>query len=114
MHNVLPHSHYSDLSEEEYNEVHTAAENILDYLDLLFHNDMGEGHLEYFESSQDLDCELSARSAVIPPIGLVTNTIDLRLIELLISSHTHCFPEKPFPDLRYFSDLSLRGPPIFS
>jgi hypothetical protein len=59
LHSVLPHQHHSDLEQTEHSQTHRQADGLMDFIKLIFHQDMGEGHMENFEQGQSLDISLS-------------------------------------------------------
>lgn len=51
LHSFIPHQHHSELSEEEHIEQHEEADDLFEFLQLVFHIDFGEDHLEKFKTS---------------------------------------------------------------
>lgn len=56
----MPHQHHDELTIEENVAEHKSAEGFLDWLQLIFHEDLGEGHLENFMHSDISDLTISA------------------------------------------------------
>jgi len=113
LHSVIPHHHHDHLSVEDHNIEHESADNILDYLELLFHLDMGEGHLENFQSTDGnhLDIQLQYDLGPLSPVEIVY---------CLKADAEADFSTRPFyssdriPIPPNISSLSLRGPPSVS
>ncbi|MEQ9299522.1 MAG: hypothetical protein RIF33_13195 [Cyclobacteriaceae bacterium] len=50
-HSLLPHAHHSELNEEQHFEEHEMASSLFDYLQLAFHFDPGQNHLEDYQTA---------------------------------------------------------------
>lgn len=48
LHNLTPHVHHTEMSEEHHISQHEEARTLYDWLMLSFHDDLGGGHLECF------------------------------------------------------------------
>lgn len=114
MHSVLPHVHHEELSIAEHEEAHLSADSLLDYIELIFHTDIGDGHLEHFASGQGLDFELSPVALDIPFSAVPVQHVLLVSGEHLFISGTFYLKDDPFPDLPFLGAFSLRGPPFIS
>lgn len=47
LHTLFPHEHHDELSSVEHEVQHLEADSLIDFIKLIFHEDMGEGHLEH-------------------------------------------------------------------
>lgn len=56
-HNIIPHFHHNEMSQQAHEEDHKNADNLWDWLKLAFHNDLGDGHLEAFSESDPLSLD---------------------------------------------------------
>lgn len=65
MHNLTPHVHHSEMSEEQHIFQHEEAKTLYDWLMLSFHDDLGGGHLECFSQLEKIELN-PARDFVIP------------------------------------------------
>lgn len=54
LHTILPHEHHDELDHVEHENLHQEADSLLDYIKLIFHENIGEGHLEHVVVS-DID-----------------------------------------------------------
>jgi hypothetical protein len=48
LHTAVPHHHHSELDATEHYRQHEQAATLFDYLQLIFHIDLGADHLEHF------------------------------------------------------------------
>jgi hypothetical protein len=55
LHNVTPHLHHGEISENRDAAQALSSNNFLDYLLLSFQHDHGEGHMEWFSESNHID-----------------------------------------------------------
>ena len=67
MHAFVPHQHLEENYDHEHLEKHNSQIDILDCLRLAFHVDMGEGHLEFFNSGSRPDFVLDTGNKIVPP-----------------------------------------------
>lgn len=94
--------------------VHESAESLLDYIQLIFHTDMGDGHLEHFKSGQSLNFDWTATLAIPPILGVFVDHVYLVSGEQSFIASEFYLKDDPFPDSLNFSLFSLRGPPSIS
>lgn len=94
--------------------VHESADGLIDYVKLIFHTDMGDGHLENFESGQGLDFDLAPTVVDAPLLAIVTNHSYMVSGALRFIVSEFYLKDDPFPDPPSCSSFSLRGPPVFS
>jgi len=94
--------------------VHESADGLIDYIQLIFHSDMGDGHLENFESGQSLDFDLTSSVAVAPILGILTDHVYLVSGEHSFIAAEFYLKDDPFPDSLQRCSFSLRGPPHIS
>lgn len=108
---MLPHQHHDELTSDEHEVQHKEADSLLDYIKLVFHEDMGEGHLEHVIVGQFLSLDIDSDY-----VGSSDLHGDLRLQLAEKSEHNaHTFND--FAHIDYLPQLlteestSLRGPP---
>ena len=104
LHNFLPHQHHSELSEEEHITQHETAENLYDFLQLIFHMDQGEAHLERYQTTDHTQLSFHFPQLEKTVVYLESTT----------SGHTPSFDRPASEGLftRYLaSQLRFRGPP---
>lgn len=111
---MLPHAHHDELSDDDHELVHQSADSILDYIKLIFHTDMGEGHLENFESGQGFDFDHISAVAISPIVGVVTDHVLMVSGEHSFIASEFYLKDDPFPDPHNYTSFSLRGPPSIS
>jgi len=112
MHSILPHEHHDELSSTNHDFLHESADSFLDYVKLIFHHDMGEGHLEHF------DCGNNDFNVEAPVITALFNIPEITIWSSLLLPDLDSKPfltfDDPLPDIRYQQHFSLRGPPSIS
>jgi hypothetical protein len=113
LHSIIPHHHHDHLSVEDHKFEHETADNILDYLELLFHLDMGEGHLENFQSTDGNHLDIQFQYD-LGPLNLVEIVYCLNADIKSDLSARSFFPSDRIPIPPKKSSLSLRGPPSIS
>ncbi len=104
LHAVLPHQHHNELSATEHSKEHQSPENLLDWLELVFHYDQGEQHLEDYATSEanyDSLVQIHFESEEAPSALFFALTAPVYPIEPNGITHTSFSPENPF-----------RGPPV--
>lgn len=114
MHTLVPHQHHDDLSYEDNLIEHNSATSILDYLELAFHADLGEGHLEHLDSANGPELNQVLNTKVLVPIMNWHPILAPRLIEpnveyVRVFTDNHRIPK----DVSIQAPV-LRGPPAFS
>ena len=105
LHSFMPHQHSDELSAAEHIEEHTSASSVFDYLAVLFHENLGENHLEHFDTPASHYEDL-ATPAVVPSFYAV---YDVECVKNDIE-----FSEKPNSTLCSVctKTSSKRGPPL--
>jgi len=84
----------------------------MDYLELIFHVDIGEGHLEHFDNADGLDFELQTPVELITINGIqAENLYALEHAALPLVSVTD---DLKIPKALFYRCLSRRGPPTIS
>lgn len=110
---MVPHHHHGEMSDTDHLTEHESADDLMDYLELIFHVDMGEGHLEHFQGGESLDYDQLQSIDIKPIIGIVSTVTtlsentDYQKTELQPYFGRAHIP----PDLL---SSSLRGPPFIS
>lgn len=114
MHNLSPHLHHSEMTEEEHRLQHEEASSWLDWLLLSFHDDLGGGHLECFSHVEKL--QISPKWSCAIPADL---WIEAPVFSLLFSEPVNDTVRKnPFilllarDQILHESQLSNRPPPV--
>ena len=110
LHSIVPHEHHGELSEQEEVVLHSSNECFCDWLQLVFHDDLGTGHLENFVQGEEPNfVKVSKTIPVVAAISFDTN---------FLQSETDVTPiVKQSPNEFYRSLYSrhpdaLRGPPM--
>lgn len=113
LHSLLPHQHHGEMVDAEHSEEHVQAEDLLDYLELIFHLDQGEGHLESFDQGKGLDYNIEFTVNLLPDLPA------FGFAPLLLrSTQTQCkrirnYDVVPIPKRDVIAHLDFRGPPFF-
>ena len=113
LHSLVPHHHHDELSDEEHEIEHDSAETLLDYLELLFHVDAGDGHLEHFQSGEGFNLDFNF--TIDGPSVFIENAINLGSFDPVADNTPIpiCYYKKvPIPPNILFKPL--RGPPSIS
>ena len=102
MHAILPHEH-DDQIVDDY-EIHVSANSLLDIIELAFHFDLGENHLEVFKSSTQTRLTLA--------VYLIEESV-INIAPILLSEDFYSFqPHIQQLRTRYlYQNLQFRGPP---
>lgn len=103
-HTVVAHQHHTELSQKEHIVQHQSAVSLFDYIELALHLDQGEGHLENYQTANELQFIPVAVSSDAPSF-----TFNRSVEESLEVS----FPttQDTLPERYYISYLRFRGPP---
>lgn len=113
-HNMTPHLHHAELSEEEHTRQHEEASSLLDWLMLGFHDDLGGGHLECFSHVKKI--QLTPKwSCAIPLDFLIPNAFFTLLIQEISDDSPKDNPYHLLlarEQICHQSHLSNRPPPI--
>ncbi|MBT8232020.1 MAG: hypothetical protein HKN51_16750 [Saprospiraceae bacterium] len=114
LHSLLPHVHESDHDHYSHELEHTAPESFLDFLEEMFHMDMGEGHLENFEQGSQLDFDLvNILNEVSPDLNVEINSFRLNVEGQNIQT-TEYRDKVPILQRPFSTEHILRGPPSIS
>ncbi len=103
LHTFIPHEHHAEINQVERIQQHQQADDLFDLLQLVFHNDLGEEHLENFRTT----CYF-----FIP-----SDTFDQELLTptyYLVQSTPHTLEDVSFSFTEEIHILSFRGPPLMS
>lgn len=107
LHSIIPHSHHSELTEEENLKQHETASSIIDYLSLAFHLDHEDGQLEDFIPGNDVDpVQLEPYILSNFSVGV---TLEVTERELLLTSYDHFYHDRSS-----LTSSGLRAPPYLS
>jgi hypothetical protein len=113
LHSLLPHQHFDELDSEEHKEEHAQADGLIDYLQLIFHTDLGDGHMESFEDGKGFDFDVDFTINLIPVLvahsyyPLLQNPSNHQSI---VSYYDH---DIPILKKDVIAHLDFRGPPSF-
>jgi hypothetical protein len=111
---LLPHQHHGELSDVEHEVAHKEADSLLDYIRLVLHEDLGDGHLEHIVVGQDLVLTLDSDFTFAPSLGVkVFNSIDEYSQTCRNTKGAFVFFDTP-PQSNYLDAHALRGPPVLS
>jgi len=112
LHSVLPHQHHDDLNDSEHKEAHAEADDLIDYLKLVFHTDLGDGHMENFDQGKGYDLDLDTSFDSNPDIAAVA-CVQPFLNNISNSIHFQNTIPHDVPILRqyFLSNTNFRGPP---
>lgn len=111
---MLPHEHHDELGTDEHTEEHAQADDLLDYLALVFHADLGDGHMESFDQQNEISFDITFTVDLFPdlpppytyyPLLLSTSTLQKRF-----NSFDHGIP---ILKKEVIAHLDFRGPPTF-
>ena len=114
LHSILPHAHHDEMSHPEHSTSHQEADNLIDYLELIFHTDVGEGHLEHFETGQGLDFNIVSNITTVAILDIVTEHLFSVSGELRFIASEFYLKDDHLPDCNLHDSFSLRGPPFIS
>ena len=105
LHTVFPHDHHNQQSSEEHFLEIGVATSIFDIIELAFHLDLGEDHLENFQVTPKTAFHLSP--------FIVDDLLNFEL-PAIIKLNDDSFPatlSEPFLEQSYRSEDRFRGPP---
>ena len=103
LHTVMPHQHHGEVSNEIHNFEHDSADSILDFIQLAFHFNPSENHLEdYQKSNLDFQTLVFCEDVLSPDFA---RTI-LSSIDQNVEGYDYQ-QVRPVP----ISSISFRGPP---
>lgn len=102
------------MTAEDHELQHQEARSFLDYLKLIFHEDMGEGHLEHVVVSSSLNLQLQLTVDELPPCQMIAfSAIQANRIERP-SKTDQCFDHLPFHHSELHQFQRFRGPPALT
>lgn len=114
LHSIVPHIHHDATQAAQHEIEQKSAHEILDILELMFHVDMGEDHLENFQSANGFDLDLKAGLQLHSLFNfcLISDIYDITISD---DFTTRDFPDDvPIPLSILSAPLDLRGPPSHS
>ena len=50
LHTLIPHQHHTELDDSSHYSQHQKADNLYEFFQLIFHQDLGEDHLEDYQT----------------------------------------------------------------
>lgn len=113
LHGLVPHQHHNELSYDQDAVQHASANDLQDYLELVFHIDMGDGHLDHFENVDGIEFDVKAVAinltcfSTVSQYGKYDNSCG--------SFYKHGFPElNKYSSGPEIACTTLRGPPSIS
>jgi hypothetical protein len=101
LHSVIPHEHHSDMDDVLHYESHTCATSLFDLIQLSFHNNPGDHHLEEFQVTDQIVLDY------FPGIGIVQYEILLRCE----TNNAYPVCSDRYYSRFYIASLPFRGPP---
>jgi hypothetical protein len=109
----LPHEHHDELGDDEHSEEHAQADDLIDYLQLIFHTDLGDGHMETFESEKGFDFDAISKVDLFPD-QITYSYYPLLLNPTIYRSRVSFYNyDVPIQKKDVILHLDLRGPPSF-
>ena len=109
LHSLLPHEHNVEKTETLYSHVKKESTDFFQFLKLTFQLDMGEGHLEVFNSTNSLVQELDS-STLKASICLTSHEIIFILLEEKNDIPSSRVLEPPLNSVPKI--ILVRGPPL--
>ena len=113
LHNFVPHQHHSDHQVVFATCQPSSDQSLLNFLQYVFHSDMGEGHLDHFLKADDdtsqntvLEFDLSKPFSEIAVRSAISPTVSTK--QFLRTS------DPPVKNLLFTSSIISRGPPAHS
>ncbi len=101
----MPHHHHDELSDAQNFTEHSTANSALDFLGVIFHENIGEGHLENFENTEfDFNFSLSNFMLVSYPSFIAESEE--------VHNYFYVNQRIPLPISAYQKATSKRGPPV--
>ncbi|WP_236980779.1 hypothetical protein [Membranihabitans maritimus] len=97
VHNITPHLHHDEISEEQHLKAHYEANNVLDWILLSFHNNLENGHLECYSEIENIN--LSPNLDFIIPVDFM---FDFNYVSIIRPDSTK---EISRSDLYHFPDI---------
>ena len=115
LHSVIPHKHANELGNTTENEVYSEADGIVDYIKLMFLTDLGEGHMEVFDQSRDVDLNVDFQFDFTPNVAVFTDKLCFNNLDKDNFVYITNYNDQPPIIRRYFlSNIDFRGPPLLS
>ncbi|GLR17614.1 hypothetical protein [Portibacter lacus] len=114
MHTVMPHSHCNTMFSAEQVTSEKPSDTFLGHIKMMLNIDMGDGHLEHFQSGNGLDVDMNDAIAQVAILAIVFDQTYLISNKHSYLPSEHYLKEDPFPDPPFKSAFSLRGPPSIS
>ena len=115
LHALVLHVHHDQISDARHEEEHISADSWVDYVKLLLQVDLGDEHLENFQTANGYDLQLVAAPVIIPACGIVIEHSLLVSSELrFIVNNGYSDHDDPLPTRYFHSTTALRGPPFIS
>lgn len=110
----MPHKHYDELDEYEKQATFSDAEHLIDYIELLFLTDLGEGHMECFEQSKDFDFDYNIQFESNPAPPPSIHMVAFQNQKVSNTQEPYLIDNVPIIRRDYFRKNTFRGPPIFA
>jgi hypothetical protein len=115
LHSFIPHKHYDELKDYEQKATLAEARGVIDFMQMVFLTDLGEGHMETFDQCDNI--ELKANFSTETDIDDQVTTFAF----VLTSSDYQHYPlyfrpnyteDVPIFKEYFLSHVDFRGPPI--
>lgn len=106
LHSMIAHSHHSEFTVSQHKQQHIEAKNLIDFIQLGFHLDQGDGHLKdmTFSDSPQLD-----EADLLPLVGLIA--VHFYLVEFPSTREFVVERSGAFSEILLTKSNTLRGPP---
>lgn len=112
-HAMVPHQHDTDISDAAHQQQHIEASTFLEHLQLLFHSDLGEDHLEHIVTDDSGTTDVEQSTVDYPDVlpGLVPTVVS----SIPPSSNRASHPKRIAPpDGTTPYTSGTRGPPFLA
>jgi hypothetical protein len=103
LHGLLPHHHHEEMDGVQHFAAHETADNWIDYLQLAFHLNPGENHLEDYHLTDFSPANILLVTSLIYPNRSWIDQYQVEYSPVNRKKSTELIDNHPF-----------RGPPIFS
>lgn len=110
LHTLVPHEHHDEMDAGSHATEHEETDTLLGWIKTIFHHDVGENHLENFDSPEDgldLDLQINIASAIL--ILTTSDSAQDNPCDQIDNSLIEAPPPK-----RFLTVKGLRGPPYIS
>ena len=112
LHSIIPHQHANEVGSFDESKAFINADGLLDFVQLFFLTDLGEGHMETFDQGEQFDFgsmfQIESSSVIIPFSSVVSST---NFVNVQLPSQRHYLDGVPILRHYFLSNIDFRGPP---